>query len=167
VIRAGAGAGTARFVLPDGSELKDPGRVDFTDAQVNRDTGTITQRAVIANPRKQLLPGMFVRVELKVGERPDALLVPQRAVVKVPNGHVAWVVGADNRIERRDLVVGEWSGEDWVIEKGLAAGERIVVDGIQRVSPGLVVVPVAASTPAAIPAAAPAGGASPAASPGK
>lgn len=167
VIRAGAGAGTARFVLPDGSELKDPGRVDFTDAQVNRDTGTITQRAVIANPRKQLLPGMFVRVELKVGERPDALLVPQRAVVKVPNGHVAWVVGADNRIERRDLVVGEWSGEDWVIEKGLAAGERIVVDGIQRVSPGLVVVPVAASTRAAIPAAAPAGGASPAASPGK
>ena len=153
-IRAGAGAGTARFVLPDGSELTDIGRIDFTAAEVNRDTGTITQRAVIGNPRRQLLPGMFVNVELKVGERPNAVVIPQKAVVKLPNSHIAWVVGPDNKVERRDLVVGEWSGEDWIIEKGVAAGERVIVDGVQRVQPGIVVTPVdagAAPKPAAAP----------------
>jgi len=158
-IRAGAGAGTARFVLPDGSELTDIGRIDFTAAEVNRDTGTITQRAVIGNPRRQLLPGMFVNVELKVGERPNALVIPQKAVVKLPNSHIAWVVGPDNKVERRDLVVGEWTGEDWIIEKGIAAGERVIVDGVQRVQPGIVVAPVdvgAAAKPAA-PAPSPAG----------
>jgi membrane fusion protein (multidrug efflux system) len=138
-------AGTARFVLPDGSDLADVGRIDFTDAQVNKDTGTITQRAVLANPKKILLPGMFVRVVLRVGERPNAMLVPQQAVVKVPNGHVAWVVGPDNKIERRPLVVGEWSGDEWIVEKGLASGDRVVVDGVQRVQPGMTVAPVAAA----------------------
>jgi membrane fusion protein (multidrug efflux system) len=151
-IRAGEGANTARFVLPDGSELTGVGRIDFTDAQVNRETGTITQRAVIANPKRQLLPGMYVQVELKVGERPNAVLIPQKAVVKVPNGHVAWVVGTDDRVERRDLVVGAWHGDDWIVEKGLAAGERVIVDGVQRAQPGLAVRPVdaaAAPKPAA------------------
>jgi len=106
-IRAGAGAGTARFVLPDGSELTDIGRIDFTAAEVNRDTGTITQRAVIGNPRRQLLPGMFVNVELKVGERPNALVIPQKAVVKLPNSHIAWVVGPDNKVERRRQQLNE------------------------------------------------------------
>jgi len=152
-IRAGAGAGTARFVLPDGSELTDIGRIDFTAAEVNRDTGTITQRAVIGNPRRQLLPGMFVNVELKVGERPNAVIIPQKAVVKVPNGHIAWVVGPDDKVERRDLVVGEWSGDDWIIEKGIAAGDRVIVDGVQRAQPGMAVVPVAADAAAAPPAA--------------
>jgi len=153
-IRAGTGAGTARFVLPDGSELSDIGRIDFSDAQVNRETGTITQRAVLANPRRQLLPGMFVRVELKVGERPNAILIPQRAVVKMPNGHVAWVVGPDNKVERRDLVVAGWNGDDWIVDKGLLPGDRVIVDGVQRVQPGMTVRPVA--PPAAAPAAAPA-----------
>ena len=160
-IRTGAGAGTARFVLPDGSELTDIGRIDFTAAEVNRDTGTITQRAVIGNPRRQLLPGMFVNVELKVGERPNAVVIPQKAVVKLPNSHIAWVVGPDNKVERRDLVVGEWSGEDWIIEKGVAAGERVIVDGVQRVQPGIVVTPVDAGA-APKPAAAPSTASSPA-----
>ncbi len=166
-IRAGAGAGTARFVLPDGSDLTDIGRIDFTAAEVNRDTGTITQRAIIGNPKQQLLPGMFVNVELKVGERPNAVVIPQKAVVKLPNSHIAWVVGPDNKVERRDLVVGEWSGEDWIIEKGLAAGERVIVDGVQRVQPGVVVAPVDAGAAArqaapAAPAGAPAKPATPA-----
>ena len=152
-IRVGAGAGTARFVLPDGSELTDVGRIDFTAAEVNKDTGTITQRAVIGNAKRQLLPGMFVNVELKVGERPNAVIIPQKAVVKVPNGHIAWVVGPDDKVERRDLVVGEWSGDDWIIEKGIAAGDRVIVDGVQRAQPGMAVVPVEAGTAAAPPAA--------------
>lgn len=151
-IRAGVGAGTARFVLPDGSDLSDIGTIDFTDAQVNRETGTITQRAVLANPRRQLLPGMFVKVELKVGDRPNAILIPQRAVVKVPNGHIAWVVGPGDKVERRDLVVGEWYKDEWVIEKGLKAGDKVIVDGVQRVQPGMIVRPVEA-TPAMAPGA--------------
>ncbi len=165
-IRAGAGAGTARFILPDGSDLADVGKLDFSDAQVNRETGTITQRAVLANPHHQLLPGMFVKVDLKVGDRPDAILIPQRAVVKVPNGHVAWVVGPDDKVERRDLVVGEWIKDDWVVEKGLQKGDRVIVDGIQRVQPGMTVKPVAAPPGPAVgappPAASPAKAESPA-----
>ena len=158
-MRAGAGAGTARFILPDGSELSDIGTLDFTDAQVNRETGTITQRAVLANPKRRLLPGMFVGVELKVGERPNAILIPQRAVVKVPNGHVAWVVGADNKVERRDLVVAGWSKDEWIVDKGLLPGDKVVVDGVQRVQPGMTVKPVAAPPGPAV-------GAAPAAAPG-
>ena len=166
-IRTGEGAGTARFVLPDGSDLTGVGRIDFTDAQVNKETGTITQRAVIANASGQLLPGMFVNVELKVGDRPNAIVVPQRAVVKMPNGHIAWVVGPDNKVERRDLVVGEWVNDDWLIEKGLSVGEKVIVDGVQRVQPGMVVAPVAATaaSPVAAPAAGPASAAPKAAPP--
>jgi membrane fusion protein, multidrug efflux system len=70
------------------------------------------------------------------------VLIPQKAVVKTPTGHIAWVVGADNRCERRDLVVGEWFGDDWIIEKGLGAGETVVVEGLQRLQQGAAVKPV-------------------------
>jgi membrane fusion protein, multidrug efflux system len=135
---------TARFLLSDGSEYQQAGKIDFADAQVNRDTGTITLRAVLPNSRPPLLPGMFVRVELTAGQRPNAILIPQKAVVKMPNGHVAWVVGPDNKVERRDLVVGEWAGVDWIVEKGLAAGEQVIVEGVQRAQPGMTVRPLAA-----------------------
>ena len=152
---------TARFLLPDGSDYKQAGRIDFADTQVNRDTGTITLRAVLPNGSPRLQPGMFIRVQLTAGERPNTVLIPQRAVVKVPNGHVAYVVSAENKIERRDLVVGEWMKDDWIIEKGLIAGDTVVVDGVQRVQPGMPVRPAPfearpAGTPAAAPAPAPA-----------
>jgi membrane fusion protein (multidrug efflux system) len=82
-------------------------------------------------------------VQLTAGERPNTVLIPQRAVMKVPNGHVAYVVNAQNKIERRDLVVGEWFKDDWVIEKGLIGGDTVVVDGLQRVQPGMTVRPAA------------------------
>ena len=156
---------TARFLLPDGTDYKQAGRIDFADTQINRDTGTITLRAVLPNASPRLQPGMFIRVQLTAGERPNTVLIPQRAVLKVPNGHVAYVVSAENRIERRDLVVGEWLKDDWIIEKGLIAGDNVVVDGVQRVQPGMPVRPAPyeprpagapAGTPAPAPAAAPA-----------
>jgi membrane fusion protein, multidrug efflux system len=150
---------TARFLLPDGTEYKQAGRIDFADTQINRETGTVTLRAVLPNGSPRLQPGMFIRVLLTAGERPNTVLVPQRAVVKVPNGHVAYVVNAQNKIERRDLVVGEWFKDDWVIEKGLIGGDTVVVDGLQRVQPGMTVRPAAyqPKTPgAAAPAPAPA-----------
>lgn len=131
---------TARILLPDGSEFQRAGRIDFAETQVNPQTGTVTVRVVMRNHGEvPLLPGMFVRVELLVGSRPHALLVPQRAVVQSPTGHVVYVVTPESKIERRDVLVGEWSGADWIIEKGLAAGEKVVVDGVQRVQPGMTV----------------------------
>jgi membrane fusion protein (multidrug efflux system) len=148
-IRTEKRSNTARIVLPDGTELAEVGRIDFTEAQVNPQTGTITLRAVVPNPKRQLLPGMMVTVYLTIGTRPSALLIPQQAVVKVPNGQIAWVVGADNKVERRDLVLGEWVGSDWLVEKGLQPGERVVVDGLQRVQPGITVRIASAAAPPA------------------
>jgi membrane fusion protein (multidrug efflux system) len=156
-IRAEKRSNTARIVLPDGSELAEVGRIDFTEAQVNPQTGTITLRAVLQNPKRRLLPGMMVTVYLTIGTRPDAIMIPQQSVVKVPNGQIAWVVGADNKVERRDLVLGEWIGSDWIVEKGLLAGERVVVDGLQRIQPGVTVRIAGAAAAAPAPGAVPAG----------
>lgn len=152
----------ARLILPDGSEYKEPGRIDVTDAQVNRETGTITLRIVLSNKSyPNLLPGMFVHVQLTAGQRPNAIVVPQQAVMKLPSGHAVFVVTAENKVERRDLVVGEWVKNGWVIEKGLAVGDQVIVEGLQKVQPGATVKPApyaAASAPpaAAQPATAPA-----------
>jgi membrane fusion protein (multidrug efflux system) len=127
---------SVRVILPDGIDYAQGGRIDFADTQVNSETGTITMRAVLPNPERTLLPGMFVRVELTVGTRPGAIVVPQQAVVKTPTGHTVWVVGKDMKAERRDVVVGPWYRSDWVIDKGLGAGEIVVVDGVQKVQVG-------------------------------
>jgi membrane fusion protein (multidrug efflux system) len=153
---------TARILLPDNTEYKQAGHIDFADTQINRETGTVTLRAIMPNVKPGLQPGMFVRVQLTAGERPNTVLIPQRAVVKVPNGHIAYVVGADGKVERRDLVVGEWIGDDWVIEKGVIGGETVVAEGVQRVQPGITVRPVPYRPG---PAGAPAGAAPAAAAP--
>lgn len=146
----------ARILLPDGSTYDQAGKIDFTDTQVNQETGTITARTVVPNPARKLMPGMFVNVELVAGERPDTLLVPQKAVIKVPTGHMAWVATADGKAERRELVVGQWSGQDWVIDKGLGPDDKVVVEGMQRLAPGMAVkaTPLGEAAPAPAPAAA-------------
>lgn len=140
-VKTGAGTSVARIFLPDGSEFERTGALDFTDSQVNPGTGTLTLRAVLANPRQQLLPGMVVRVLYTLASRPDTVLIPQAAVTKTPTGHIAWVVDKDNKVQRRDLVVGAWHGSDWVIDRGLGAGETVVVEGLQRLRQGAVVAP--------------------------
>ncbi|MCV2348241.1 efflux RND transporter periplasmic adaptor subunit [Paucibacter sp. Y2R2-4] len=137
----GTGSAQARLFLPDGSEFERSGRLDFSESQVNPSTGTITLRVVMPNPAQKLLPGMYVRVVYTAGARPDTILIPQKAVTKTPTGHIAWVVGPENKVERRDLVVGEWLKSDWIIEKGLGAGEKVVVEGLQRLQQGAVVSP--------------------------
>ncbi len=131
------GGENVRMILPDGSEFSQAGRIDVADAQINRETGTITLRAVLPNRGyPNLLPGMFVHVRMTAGQRPGAIVVPQRAVMKTPAGHAVFVVTEDNKAERRDLVVGEWINDGWIIEKGLAAGDKVIVDGIQKAQPG-------------------------------
>jgi membrane fusion protein (multidrug efflux system) len=139
-----------RFVLPDGTDYVQSGRIDFADVQINRETGTITMRAVLPNTAKPpLVPGLYVRVLMTAGLRPNSVLIPQKAVVRTPTGQTAWVVTKDDKIERRDLVLGEWFNDEWVVQKGLSAGERVVVEGVQKVQAGMTVRPVAAAAPSA------------------
>jgi len=152
-IQSAEARGEVRVLLPDGSLYTEAGRVDFTERVVNPDTGTITLRAVVPNPRRELLPGMFVRAELNVGVRAGAILLPQRAVIKTPVGHSVWVV-ADGKAQRRDLVMGEWFGQRWLVEKGLGAGEQVVLDGTQGLVSGapVAILPPPPAAPSAAPA---------------
>ncbi|WP_197047050.1 efflux RND transporter periplasmic adaptor subunit [Paucibacter sp. KBW04] len=140
-VKAGAGSSQARIFLPDGSEFERSGKLDFSESQVNPSTGTIALRVIMPNPGQKLLPGMYVRVVYTAGSRPNTVLIPQKAVSKTPTGHVAWVVNAEHKVERRDLVVGEWFKNDWIIERGLGEGETVVVEGLQRLQQGTVVAP--------------------------
>jgi membrane fusion protein (multidrug efflux system) len=135
-IREADGGSRARVFLPDGTEYDKLGKLDFTDSRVDPNTGTISLRAVMPNPGQSLLPGMFVRVEFISAKRPDTVLVPQQAVIKTPTGHIVWVIDKEGRAMRRDLVVGQWLRDDWIVEKGLGAGEVVVVDGYQKLQPG-------------------------------
>jgi membrane fusion protein (multidrug efflux system) len=147
-IQAAEARGEVRILLPDGMPYAEPGRVDFAERIVNPDTGTITLRALVPNARRELIPGMFVRAELNVGVRNRAILVPQKAVVKTPVGHSVWVV-AEGKAQRRDLVLGEWVGDRWLVEKGLGPDEQVIIDGFSGLSPGTLVVVVPFVSPEA------------------
>ena len=122
--------------LEDGSVHARPGRLVFSDVRFSPATGTSDARAEVANPDGRLRPGQFVRAVLKGAVRPDAIAVPQRAVMEGPQGKLVYVVGAEGKAEPRPVVVGEWSGKDWIIESGLKAGDKVIVDGLVKVFPG-------------------------------
>lgn len=132
-------------VLPDGRVHPHLGQLDFADPSFDRRTGTFSVRAVVPNPEFELRPGMFVTARLKGAIRPQAVVIPQRAVQKSTEGHIVWLVNAQGAAEARPVVVGDWVGEDWLIEEGLSGGETLVVDGFQRLGPGVPVKPVPAS----------------------
>lgn len=123
-------------VLADGTVVPDRGKVNFLAPSYSSETGTFLVRAVLANPNGLLRPGQFVRALAKGASRPNAILVPQKAVLEGAKSHFVWVVNAEGKPEQRVVDVGEWQGDDWFISKGLRAGERIVVDGALRVTPG-------------------------------
>jgi membrane fusion protein (multidrug efflux system) len=137
--------------LADGTTYGKQGKLGFTDVRVNPATGTIEARAELPNPDGGLRPGQFVRVRLSGATRPNALTVPQRAVLEGPKGKFVYVVNAESKIEARPVAVGEWAGEAWVIDSGIAAGDRVVVDGVMKIGPGAPV-KVAESKPEAPPA---------------
>ncbi len=127
---------TVEVVLADGSVFPNKGRVGFREPAFSSETGTFMVRAIISNPQSILKPGQFVRVNLKGAIRPKAILVPQRAVMQGAKGHFVWVAGKDNKAELRYIVAGDWYGDDWFINGGLRAGDRVVVDGGIRLAPG-------------------------------
>jgi membrane fusion protein (multidrug efflux system) len=140
---AGADATQVQVVLEDGSVLPRPGRLLFSDLGVDATTGQITLRAEVPNAEGLLLPGQYVRVRLVQAELPSAVLVPQQAVTRTAQGDSVLVVGEGNKPQpRRIEVAGEKDGQ-WVVTGGLQAGERVIVDGFQKMFvPGAPVAPV-------------------------
>ena len=137
--RALARAGSAlqvQVLLPDGATLPRVGRLDFVAPSLDSATGTQEFRAVFQNPDRLLLPGQFVRVRLTGFTRDSALAIPQRAVQTGLGRQFVYVVGAGDTVVARDIQSGPWSGDRWIIDKGLAPGDRVIVDGVQKVAPG-------------------------------
>ncbi|HJV05753.1 MAG TPA: efflux RND transporter periplasmic adaptor subunit [Chromobacteriaceae bacterium] len=146
------GAGSkaqVKLILEDGSEYSKPGVLEFADVTVDASTGMVTLRAVFPNPAGELLPGMFVRARLEQGVRDNALLVPQQAVSRTPKGEpTVMVVGADNKVTARVIKTSQTVGDKWLVDGGLKSGERVVVEGLQKIQEGAVV-KVAPAKPAA------------------
>lgn len=138
-----------QLVLPDNSVHPETGRVNFSDSLIDSATGSVELRAELLNREGDLIPGQFVRVRLLGLERPDAILVPQRAVQQGQEGKFVFVVGADSKAQVKPVQVGDWMGKDWIVETGLNAGERVIVDGAVKVQPGAQVQVVDPAAPAA------------------
>ncbi|MBI6576173.1 MULTISPECIES: efflux RND transporter periplasmic adaptor subunit [Pseudomonas syringae group] len=136
--KSGATAAKVRLKLEDGSLYPLEGTLEFSDVTVDQDTGAITLRAVFPNPNADLLPGMYVRAVLEEGFKEQGLLVPQQAVSRDSTGKpMAYVVGKDNTLERRELTTDRAIGDQWLISSGLNVGDQLVVDGQQRASAGV------------------------------
>ena len=130
------------ILLEDGSTYDASGRLAFADVSVNPETGSYLLRVVVPNDDGLLLPGMYVRALVAVGARADGLLIPQEAVTRNPKGEATvMVVGADDTIEQRLIQVSRSADADWVVDGGLAPGDRVVVEGLQKIRPGGKVVP--------------------------
>ncbi len=135
--RGNANEAPIKLLLEDGSAYPHPGRLTFSGVTVDSGTGSVTLRAVVPNPDRLLMPGMYVRAVLQEGVTDDALLVPQQAVTRAPDGSAsALVVGEDNKLAKRVIVVGRAVGNRWQVLSGLAAGDRVLVEGSQRARAG-------------------------------
>ena len=168
--RSGDGA-SVQVLLDDGSAYGHPAKLLFTDLTVDPTSGQVTLRASVPNPDAMLLPGMYVRVRIEQAQLENAITLPQQAVTRTPQGDTVMVVGADNKPANRPVKVGRAQQGQWVILDGLKAGERVIVDGFQKMQPGAPVTPVAwgangkapaaaSASSAAAPASAPASAAS-------
>jgi membrane fusion protein (multidrug efflux system) len=158
-VRADAAAGRLRMparedyavevVLADGTLFPGKGRITFANADFNQKTGTYLLRATLPNPKAELRPGQFVRVRVSGAVRPNAVTVPQPAVLQGAKGHFVIVVDKQGKAEVRPVETGSWIGDDWFIDRGLAAGDVVVVDGMVRLTPGAPVKAVEAKPAAA------------------
>ena len=143
--RLRADAASGKLVLPkdgrfevtirfeDGKTYSRPGKLAFTDVRINNATGTSDARAEIPNPAGDIRPGQFVRAILKGAQRPDAITVPQRAVMEGAQGKMVYLLSPDSKAMPRPVTVGEWTGSDWIITAGLAAGDKVIVDGLAKI----------------------------------
>ena len=145
------------IVLEDGTVYPHAGRLSFAEAMVDPATGAVALRVVVPNPDQLLLPGMFVRAKVANAERRDAILAPQQGITRDPKGNAsAMVVDADGKVAAREVKVSRAIGDKWLVESGLAAGDKLIVEGLQKIRPGAPVqateqgsAPPAAAKPAA------------------
>lgn len=136
------GQADVELVFDDGSLYSVNGKLTFKDALVDESTGTVRIRAVFPNPERVLAPGMYVRARLVDGVREKAVKLDQRATMRRNNGTpYVFVVNKDNKVESRDIVIAGAEGQFWIVEKGLEAGDKVIVEGIQRVRVGSLVAP--------------------------
>lgn len=132
--RSGQGEAQIALQLEDGSKYAYPGKLQFSGVNVNTGTGAVTLRAVVPNPDGVLMPGMYVRAVLEAGVNEQALLVPQQSVTRDASGGAnVLVVDTENKIQRRKIVLDAAVGNRWQVASGLTAGDRVVIDGLQRV----------------------------------
>jgi membrane fusion protein (multidrug efflux system) len=127
------------IVLEDGSLYAHPGHMNFLDLSIDSDTGTAAMRAEFPNPDRRLLPGQFVRAQITDGVRPNGIVVPQRAVKLTPQGASVMIVDKDNIAVSRDIKVGALFEGSWIVLSGLETGDRVIIDGLQKVQPGAAV----------------------------
>ncbi|KAA0891289.1 efflux RND transporter periplasmic adaptor subunit [Oryzomonas rubra] len=150
-----------KLMMEDGSAYPLPGSLKFSEVTVDQSTGSVTLRAIFPNPKQALLPGMFVRAILEEGINENAILVPQRGVSRNQKGEATvMVVGAEEKVEPRVIKVARTVGENWLVSDGLKAGDRVILEGLQKARPGT---PVKAIPFGSTPAATPAGATQPAA----
>ncbi len=144
--KSGENSAAVKLTLEDGSQYKLDGKLEFSEVSVDPTTGSVTLRAVFPNPDHTLLPGMFVRAQLQAGVNAAAILAPQQGVTRDLKGTpTALVVGADNKVELRQLKASRTVGSQWLIEDGLKAGDRLITEGLQYVRPGVQVNPTEAT----------------------
>ncbi|KQT17230.1 RND transporter [Methylobacterium sp. Leaf399] len=135
----------AQLIMDDGSFYPSAGRVLFSDVTADPSTGQVTLRVLFPNPNDDLFPGMYARARIKQGIDKDAIAVPQQAIQRTNDGKAeVWVIGKDDKVMLQPVEVGPIVENNWLIREGLKPGERVVVEGVQKISAGMVVKPVPA-----------------------
>lgn len=134
-----------QLVLEDGTTYEHKGKLQFAEVSVDENTGSVILRAEFPNPDNVLLPGMYVRAMLNTGVDPNAILVPQKAITRNTRGEaVAMVVNAESKVEARTVTTAEVINHQWRITSGLNAGDKLIVEGLQKIRPGAPVTATAA-----------------------
>jgi membrane fusion protein (multidrug efflux system) len=159
-LKAGADLkGNVRLKLEDGTDYPHRGQLLSSEYTVDPSTGEVTMRAQFPNPNRNLLPGMFLRIIIDQAVDEKAITVPQRALMRNPQGASVMIVGADGNVVPVPVKVSHAQGDQWIVAEGLKGGERVIVEGLQKVKPGAPAkpvpfnpVPATASAPAAAPA---------------
>ncbi len=158
-----SGSAQVKLLLEDGSAYPLTGTLKFSEVTVDQSTGSVTLRAVFPNPKQTLLPGMFVRAVVEEGINEQAILVPRRGVTRDTSGNaLVMVVGAEEKVAPRIIKAERTVGDSWLVSEGIKAGDRVILEGLQKARPGT---PVKAVPFGSAPAAAPSGAAQPAAAP--
>ena len=148
-------AASVKLVLSDGSEYSQPGKLLFTDLSVDATTGQVTLRAEVPNPKGELLPGLYLRVRIEQAQASNAITLPQQAVTRTQQGDTISVVSDDGKISQRPVKISAAQNNRWVVLDGLKAGEKVMVDGFQKLQmlpPGTPVKPVPWQAPGTAPA---------------